>query len=90
MFLRRPCAGPSRRRPGAGAAIPLWQFFVVRPAIERVYNKPVTLGWGVWLMPLGFALVVIAAWWQTFASTRRGRAAADRFAERFARRRSSP
>jgi hypothetical protein len=48
----------------AGTAIPLWQFFAVRLAIERVYNKPVTLGWGLWLMPLGFALVAVTAWWQ--------------------------
>lgn len=47
----------------AGTAIPLWQFFAVRPAIERVYNQPVTLGWGLWLMPLGFALAALAAWW---------------------------
>ncbi|OQY22707.1 MAG: hypothetical protein B6I34_05555 [Anaerolineaceae bacterium 4572_32.1] len=45
-----------------GTAIPLWQFFAVRPAIDRVYNRPVTIGWGLWLMPLGFALVVAAAW----------------------------
>ncbi|UCC62080.1 MAG: hypothetical protein JSV36_15000 [Anaerolineae bacterium] len=49
----------------AGTAIPLWQFFAVRPAIERVYNRPVTLGWGLWLMPLGFVLAAIAAWWPT-------------------------
>ncbi len=48
-----------------GAAIPLWQFLAVRPAIERAYHKPVTLGWGVWLMPLGFVLTVVAAWWQS-------------------------
>lgn len=52
---------------GAGAAIPLWQFFAVRPAIERVYNRPLTLGWGLWLMPLGFILTVAVVWWQTFA-----------------------
>jgi hypothetical protein len=45
-----------------GMGVPLWQFYAVRPAIDRVYNKPVTLGWGLWLMPLGFALVVIATW----------------------------
>ncbi len=48
-----------------GAAMPLWQFFVVRPAIERVYNKPLASGWGLWLTPLGFALTVAAIWWQT-------------------------
>ena len=49
-----------------GAAIPLWQFLAVRPAIERAYHKPVTLGWGVWLMPLGFVLAAVAAWWQSY------------------------
>ncbi len=47
---------------GTGAAVPLWQFTTVRPAIERVYNKPVTLGWGLWLMPLGFGLLVLGSW----------------------------
>lgn len=53
----------------AGTAIPLWQFFAVRPAIDRVYNRPVALGWGLWLMPLGFALTVAAAWWSVFSSS---------------------
>jgi len=53
---------------GAGTAVPLRQFFAVRPAIDRVYNKPVTLGWGLCLMPLGFALLVVATWWQALAS----------------------
>jgi hypothetical protein len=57
---------------GAGATISLWQFFAVRPAIDRVYNKPVTLGWGVWLMPLGFGLVVIAAWRQALSPGGKG------------------
>lgn len=52
----------------AGTAIPLWQFFAARPAIERVYNRPVTLGWGLWLMPLGFALTVATAWWPILVS----------------------
>ena len=49
---------------GVGIAIPLWQFFAVRLAIDHVYNKPVTLGWGLWLMPVGFVLAGIAAWHQ--------------------------
>ena len=55
---------------GAGIAVPLWQFFAVRPAVDRVYNKPVTLGWGLWLMPLGFLLIIAAAWWQAFLSSK--------------------
>jgi hypothetical protein len=59
---------------GTGTAVPLWQFFAVRPAIDRAYNKPVTLGWGLWLMPLGFTLVIAAACWQAFSpsETKRG------------------
>lgn len=52
---------------GTGTAVPLWQLFAVRPAIDRAYNKPVTLGWGLWLMPLGFILLIAAAWWQAFS-----------------------
>lgn len=51
---------------GIGTAIPLWQFFAVRPAIDRVYNKPVVLGWGWWLMSLGFVWLVFATWWWPF------------------------
>ena len=51
-----------------GTAIPLWQFFALRPAIDRVYHKPVVLGWGLWLMPAGFALFVGAVWWSAFSS----------------------
>lgn len=47
---------------GVGTAIPLWQFFAVRSAIDQAYNRRVTLGWGLGLMPLGFALAVIATW----------------------------
>jgi hypothetical protein len=65
---------PRRVRPilvtliaSVGTAVPLWQFFATRPAIDRVYNKPVTLGWGLWLMPLGFLLIAATAWWRTIA-----------------------
>lgn len=52
---------------GVGTGVPLWQFYAVRPAIDRVYNKSVALGWGLWLMLLGFALVVIATWGRSIA-----------------------
>mgnify|MGYP000657409248 CR=1 FL=1 len=44
----------------AAAVVPVWQFLRVRAAIDAVYGRPVTLGWGLWLMPLGFSAVVIA------------------------------
>lgn len=44
----------------AAAVVPVWQFLRVRPAVDAVYGRTVTLGWGLWLMPLGFGLVVIA------------------------------
>jgi hypothetical protein len=69
---------PRRVRPilvtliaGTGTAVPLWHFFAVRPAIDRAYNRPVTLGWGLWLMPLGFMLVIVAACWQAFSPSDR-------------------
>lgn len=37
-------------------ALPVWQFLRVRPMIDEVYGRTVTLGWGLWLMSLGFAL----------------------------------
>ena len=42
----------------AAAVVPVWQFLRLRPALDAVYNRPVTLGWGLWLMPLGFGLFV--------------------------------
>ncbi|MFZ5918581.1 MAG: hypothetical protein ACOYZ7_16730 [Chloroflexota bacterium] len=51
---------------GTGTGVLLWQFFTVQPAIERVYNQPLAWGWGVWLMPLGFALAVVSACWRAF------------------------
>ncbi|MDH7485976.1 MAG: hypothetical protein QHJ81_06830 [Anaerolineae bacterium] len=46
----------------AAAVVPVWQFLRVRSAIDAVYGRPVTLGWGLWLMPLGFGLFVVALW----------------------------
>ncbi|HUW12177.1 MAG TPA: hypothetical protein VM537_20795 [Anaerolineae bacterium] len=43
----------------AAGSIPVWQFLRLRPAIDAVYGRPVTLGWGLWLMPAGFGLVVV-------------------------------
>jgi len=42
----------------AAAVVPVWQFLRLRSAIDAVYSRPVTLGWGLWLMPLGFGLFV--------------------------------
>ena len=42
----------------AAAVVPVWQFLRLRPALDFVYGRPVTLGWGLWLMPLGFGLFV--------------------------------
>ena len=44
----------------AAAVIPVWQFLRMRAAIDGVYGRPVTLGWGLWLMPLGFGLLAVA------------------------------
>jgi len=40
-------------------SFPVWQFLKVRPALDEVYGRAVTLGWGLWLMPVGFGLVVL-------------------------------
>jgi len=45
----------------ATAILPVWQFFSVRPAINTVYGRPVTVGWGIWLMAAGFALTALTA-----------------------------
>jgi hypothetical protein len=40
-------------------SIPVARFLSVRPAIDAVYGRPVTSGWGLWLMPAGFGLVAL-------------------------------
>ncbi len=41
----------------AGAAFPVWQFARLHPLFVALYDAPVGIGWGVWVCPLGFALV---------------------------------
>jgi hypothetical protein len=39
------------------ASLALWQFFTIRPAIDRVYGHPIEIGWGVALTALGLLAV---------------------------------
>ena len=47
----------------AGALPPLWQFLSIRSALDAVYGQPVHLGWGLWLMAVGFLLVAGTGVW---------------------------
>jgi hypothetical protein len=42
-----------------GAALPLWQFFSIRDAVNRAYGWPVQVGWGLWVMVFGFLIVIV-------------------------------
>jgi hypothetical protein len=42
-------------------ALALWQFFVVRKAIERAYASAIVPGWGTWLTMVGCALLIISS-----------------------------
>lgn len=44
-----------------GAIPAVAQFFAVRPALNRAYGWPVQIGWGLWVMVVGFAFVVASA-----------------------------
>lgn len=44
-----------------GAIPAMAQFFAVRPALNRAYGWPVQIGWGLWVMVVGFAFVIAAA-----------------------------
>jgi len=44
----------------AGAILPLWQFFSIRDALDRVYGQPIRIGWGLWLTAAGFLIVAAA------------------------------
>ncbi len=41
----------------AGAILPLWQFFSIRSALDRVYGQPIHIGWGLWLTAAGFLVI---------------------------------
>ena len=36
------------------------QFFAIRPALNRAYGWPVQVGWGLWVMVVGFGSVIAA------------------------------
>jgi hypothetical protein len=40
-----------------GTIPPLWQFFSIRSALDSVYGQPIHIGWGLWLMAVGFLVV---------------------------------
>jgi hypothetical protein len=48
----------------AGAIPPLWQFFSIRSALDRVYGQPIHIGWGLWLTVAGFLVVAGAGVWK--------------------------
>jgi hypothetical protein len=39
-----------------------YAFFQVFPAIETLYNHPLLIAWGIWLMASGFILVPLSYW----------------------------
>jgi len=41
----------------AGAIPPLWQFFSIRDALDRVYGQPIHVGWGLWLTAVGCLVI---------------------------------
>ena len=47
----------------AGTIPPLWQFFSIRSALDRVYGQPIHAGWGLWLTAAGFLVVAGAGGW---------------------------
>ena len=47
----------------AGAIPPAWQFLSIRDTLDRVYGQPIQVGWGLWLMAIGFLLVIGAGGW---------------------------
>ena len=43
----------------AGVALPLWQMVLVKPAVDGVYGRPPTLGWGIFLCSAGLVVVAL-------------------------------
>jgi len=46
-----------------GAIPPVWQFFSIRGALDRVYGRPIHIGWGLWLLAVGFLAVAGTGVW---------------------------
>ena len=46
-----------------GAIPPVWQFFSIRGALDSVYGQPIHVGWGLWLMAVGFLVVAGTGAW---------------------------
>lgn len=44
----------------SAALVPLAQFWRIRPALDRLYGRPVALGWGPFTMAFGLALTAFA------------------------------
>jgi hypothetical protein len=42
-----------------GALAPSLQFFQLKPALEAIYNQPISVGWGLWAALLGFGLLAM-------------------------------
>jgi hypothetical protein len=40
--------------------IPAWQFFAIKPSIDRVYGTAPTVGWGLWVCMIGLVIMVAA------------------------------
>ncbi len=63
----------------AAAVLSTWQFLLSKPAVDRVYGIPPTVGWGFWLCQAGLVLIAVLSGllvWQTLR--RSGRAWARR------------
>lgn len=43
------------------AAVPIVQFLTIRPALDRVYGRPIMIGWGPGVMAIGLAMLAISA-----------------------------
>lgn len=49
---------------------PLQGFFQVLPAVQKLYNQPLTAAWGVWLMVIGL-IIIMASYWRLASSRQR-------------------
>ncbi|MCS7220250.1 MAG: hypothetical protein RML36_00110 [Anaerolineae bacterium] len=44
----------------AAVVIPIVQFLTIRPALDRVYGRPIAIGWGPGVMAIGLALLAVS------------------------------
>jgi len=50
-----------------GALLPAREFLQLLPALEAIYRRPISIGWGFWAALAGFGVLMVAELWRALA-----------------------